>query len=257
MALPKRKRDSRRDVDLKKPDEFISFTTRLLTALGDNRKPVVIGLGTLLVVVFALTGLQQWSETQAASRSATFTGAVQLLRAPVEDAPAVDDGAAADPANPPESKDDDGPRFSSAAERAQAVLTELAALDGSSGVGALALLARAAASLDSGDIDAAVTAYRAFGASGASDDFRFFALDGLVTALVEKGDHDGALAAAKEMEALGGGAYSDHAAFLSAGVFEARGDAAGAREAYRGLIEKHSESTLKALAQMRLDQLGG
>ena len=256
MALPKKKRNRGADVDLRQPDEFISFSARAFDYVNANRMPFIIGSVALVVVVGVVWGLKAWTEHEAAVQADAFSRAVDVLRTPVK-SPEAEEPEEEKKEEPEGAKKDEGERFASAIERSQAAATELAEIEGRSGVAALARLGTATARLDMGEIDEALDDYDRFLASGAPPALRFFGLDGLTTALIEKGDLDGALARAKEIEALEGGTFADHGAWLTARILERKGDADGATKAYRTFLEKHPESLLKPSVEKRLALLGG
>lgn len=255
MALPKKKRARRDEVDLKQPDEFISFSTKAFGFVGANRKPFIIGCFAFAVAVAAAWGVREWSASKAAARGEAFARAVDALRTPIRAPAGGDDAEAAEAGD----KQDDPAQatFAGTVERAQAAASELAAIGGDSGVGALARLGTATARLDMGETDTAIAGYREFLAGSPDPSLRFFGLEGLVTALVDKGELEAALEAAEEIEALDEGAFSDEGAWLTGRILERKGDADGARAAYRGFLEKHADSLLKPSVEKRLALLGG
>jgi len=259
VALPKKKRTRRADVDLRQPDEFISFTAKAWEWVGQNRRPFLVGIVAFALVALGVWGVREWQWHQAASRSAAFSRAVELMQTPLqteeEDKAAEDEADEAAEVKKEEMEEKE--EFATVVERAQAAASELAAIEGTAGIGALAQLGKATTRLDMGEVDQAIDGYRAYVDSGVPPSLRLFGLDGLVTALLDKGDLDGALKAAQEIQGLDGGAYADHGAWLSARILERKGDAKAAREAYGKLLEEHPESLLKASAEKRLALLGG
>ena len=265
MALPKRKRQNRNEVDLTQPDEFITATQRLFGWAGDNRKPLMVGLGLVIAGIVLVSGGNEVVARKSATRSNAFAKAVDIQATPVrppkaegDDAAAADgdDAAAAAAADAAEEAKDEGPSFETAAARAEAALAEFSKVDGGA-VADLALLGRASALLDSGKAEEAVATYKRFLDSGVGAPYRFFGHDGLASALADQGDHDAALAEVAKITGIDGGKFADHAAFRTGRLLESTGDSAGAIKSYKGLIEAHPDSLFKPQAEKRLGLLGG
>ena len=262
MALPKRKRQNRNEVDLTQPDEFVSATQKAFGWAGENRKPLIVASAVLIAAVVLFSGGKEVVARKSAKRVNAFAKAVDILATPVKPAKADGDDAAADggpdasPATPGADAKDEGPSYETSKARADAALAEFGKIDGGD-VADLALLGKATALLDAGNTDEAVAAYQKFLESGVGDRYRFFGHDGLATALADKGDEDGALAQVAKIATLDGGAHADHAAFRQGRLLESKGDSAGAIKAYKDLVEKHPDSLFKPQAEKRLGLLGG
>ena len=261
MALPKRKRQNKNEVDLNQPDEFISVAQRLFGWAAENRKPLIVASGIAIAGVVLFSGGREVVARKSATRANAFAKAVDIQSTPVKPPAAEGDDAvpAPDPAAPlgtPQPPKDDGPTFETSAARAESALAEFGKVDGGA-VADLALLGQATALLDLGKTEAAVASYTKFLESGVGEAYRFFGHDGLATALAHKGDNDGALAAVAKIASLDGGKYADHAAFRTGRLLEGKGDTAGAIKAYKELLEKHPESGFKPQAEKRLGLLGG
>ena len=254
MAVPKRKRVSRRQ-QLKQPDEFITKSAQVIDFASDNRRALGIGLAAfLLVVILVLVG-RDWQTQKVQTQADAFNQGILALATPVGP---PDEPADPNPTDPTAAPPEPEFRFGSLRERATEVMSAIGDLEaGSSGSGALVTLAKATAHADLGETDTAIAGYRAFLGGAAGEELKFFALDGLVVTLMDKGEHEAALAETTKLGALKGGAYADHAAFTTARILEAKGEADKAREAYRAFLEAHAESALKGRAQKRLDLLGG
>ncbi len=263
MALPKRKRQSRNEVDLSQPDEFISASQKLFGWAAENRKLLIVLSAALGAALVLFSGGREVVARKSATRANAFAKAVDILATPVRPATPEGDDPAADPAatppavpGAPDASKDEGPSYETAAARAEAALVEFSKVDGGA-VSDLAQLGKATSLLDSGKPDEAAVAYSAFLASGVGDHYRFFGHDGLVTALSEKGDFAGALAELAKIATLEAGKFADHAAFRRGRLLESKGDKAEAVKAYKGLIEAHPESLFKPQADKRLGLLGG
>lgn len=258
MAKAKRKRMTRKE--LKQPDEFVTTTVRLYQYAEKHRRSLVAGLVALIVLVAGGMVTDAWMTGQAHAQSEKFAEAIELMARPAGVDPAADaqpqtgtlPTAEAAPVVPPK------PSFESAAKRSEAVVRALEPFtDGPAKLSALAQLGRASAHMDAQRIDDAIAAYRAFIGSGVEVDLRLFGYDGLVSALLAKGEHGAALAAGEEMGALADGRYAEHAAYTKAWVLEHKGDADQARAAYKSFVEKYPASLLLDRAQTRLQRLGG
>ena len=254
----KRQRITRKE--LKQPDEFVTTTVRLYQYAEKHRRSLVAGLVVLVALVAGGMVADSWMTGQAHARSEQFAEAIELMARPAGVGPAADaqpqastlPTAEAAPGVPPK------PSFESPAKRSEAVVQALEAFaDGPAKLSALAQVGRASAYMDAQRIDDAIVAYRAFINSGVQVDLRLFGYDGLVSALLAKGEHGAALVAGEELGGLADGRYAEHAAYSRAWVLEHKGDADQARAAYRSFVEKYPASLLLDRAQTRLQRLGG
>lgn len=237
---------------LRKPDEFVSFWTRVWAVLRENRLPLIFGLAAAVVVG---SGVAVWTHFSTKRHEAATMDLTQALKTYAAPLLAKDDVEETSTDN----SDRDVPRFHSAKERAEATLKSLDALGKASGGAALAkegLPLRATALLDLDRVDEALTTYRKFlSETSDRDPLIAFAHEGLGYALERKGD----LARAREeFRAMAPGENSpqrDRALWHEARLLQKMGKKDDAKKALQMIVEKFAESTLRDDVQARLAAL--
>lgn len=236
---------------LKQPDQFVSFWSRVMIALEARRRSIAVAA---LVAVLAGVGAQVALKSRE-GRTERATQAFAKLET-IANAPVV-----ADDAPPPGELE--GPRFKTAAERLDAVLREvdafLSAHAGSRLVGP-ALLFKARSLLLAGKPDDAAKIYDELLAGKLDPSLRFAAREGRALAdeiagRVEKAAEGYAALAADADKA--GGFYRDRALFARARLLERKGDTKGAETLLREILDKTPATSLKDPINDRLASLEG
>ena len=252
--------------ELKQPDQFVSFWTRLTERAGkllaERRKPVFVGLGVLAGVVTATIIYGEISE-RASIRSSVALSRVERI-------------ATADllPAEGGEAKDDGLPHFKTEKERLEAALIEVDAFlaaDGHSPLRREAQLQKAGLLLDLQRPGDAIPIYTDLLSSRLDKNLRFLAQEGLGYAYEGKGDldqasaafaklgegPDGKPAAAADDKAEGGGKspapfYRDRSLYHQGRIAERKGNPAEAVKFYKEVLDKAPQTSLRDEISNRL-----
>jgi tetratricopeptide (TPR) repeat protein len=237
--------------DLRNPDQFVSFWTRVAQYISSHRTGVI---GAVLVVVVAVAGTWLGSTVmskRAADVSRDFAriekiGAADLLPASGE-APKTDDGL---------------PHFKTEQARLEGALKEadsFLAAHGGSDLKEEALLLKAKYLLALGRAQEALPIYQ--GQLGSLDArLRFLAQEGLGYALEATGQIDPAITAFNTLAedgAAAGGFYRDHALFNKARLLEKKGNGQDAQKLLHEILDKTPTTPLKEEINDRLAALEG
>jgi tetratricopeptide (TPR) repeat protein len=235
--------------ELKNPDQFVSFWTKVGAFLGTHRIPVLVGTGALLVVAVAAWLISDLMVKHAAADSAAFAriekvAGADLLPATGE-APKTDDGL-------PHFKTEDA-RLEAALKEADTFLSQ----HGGSKLKEEALLLKAKFLLALGKNAEALAIYQ--GQLGSLDSrLRFVAQEGLGYALEASGQTDAAIGAFTALAEDGAaGFYKDHALLNKARLLEKKGSAKEAEKVLREIKEKSPTSSLRSEVEDRLAALEG
>lgn len=236
--------------ELKNPDQFVSFWTKVGAFLGTHRIPVLVGAGALLVVGLAAWLISDLIVKHAAADSAAFAriervASADLLPATGE-APKTDDGL-------PHFKTEDA-RLEAALKEADTFLSQ----HGGSKLKEEALLLKAKFLLALGKNTEALAIYQ--GQLGGLDQrLRFIAQEGLGYALEATGQTDAAIGAFAGLaeDASAAGFYKDHALLNKARLLEKKGNAKEAEKVLREIKEKSPTSSLRSEIDDRLAALEG
>lgn len=235
--------------ELRQPDQFISFWTRVGHAIAKQRKALLAGVVAALVVAAGIEGSRTLFSRQAAHRARDF-GRIDAIAA----APLLTDGA-------PAPTEEFPPRFKAEKERKEAALKEAEAFlakHGSSRLKDAALLLKAGYLMDLGRAGEALPVYQEI-APRIAPAYRFLAQEGLAYAYEETGNLDKALETygtlAQTADAQGG-FYRDRALFGKARLLEKKGSKKDAEAAYKEIVAKHPTSALRDEVNDRLAVLG-
>jgi tetratricopeptide (TPR) repeat protein len=240
--------------ELKRPDQFVDFWTRtshaIVAAVGPRRKPAIAVVVALAVVFVGSAIINAWDAGRRVTASRSLTHIQKMANAELLPAPHEGkDGETKDV----DAKDpkDDVPRFKTAGERQAAVLKELdqfLANGAASGLKAEALIMRGATLLDAGRRDDAIASYQAALSSKLDPRLRFLAHEGLGYAYEGKGDLEKARAAFGQLAGDATefhGFYQDRALYHQARLSEIKGDKAAAVKAYRQILDKAPDTSMK------------
>ena len=179
MAIASAKRFTRKE--LKQPDEFITWTTRVMNFIIERRKAFIIGTAATIVITAGAWAYKTISDSKALDASNALTAAIKVYQAEVkEDKDKKDDEKASDPL-----KGADGKKltFATHHERLKAALDkfdDVAKKFGGSSVAVVADLYAGRCHLELGGTDAAIAAFQRFlTKSSPKDPLRFVALEAL------------------------------------------------------------------------------
>jgi tetratricopeptide (TPR) repeat protein len=237
--------------ELKNPDQFVSFWTKVGAYIGANRKAILAGAAaTVLVVAGAWIGSNMMAK-KAATISRDFArieriASADLLPATGE-APKTDDGL---------------PHFKTGEARLQAALKETDTFLGAHGGSSLqdeALLLKAKYLMALDRAKEALPIYQ--GLQGALDArLRFLAQEGLGYALEATGQTDAALTAFNSLADTAqsaGGFYRDRALYHKARLLEKKGSGKDAQKLLHEILDKTPTTPLREEINDRLAALEG
>jgi tetratricopeptide (TPR) repeat protein len=238
--------------ELKNPDQFVSFWTRVGHVLVARRHAVLGSVVGVVVAVILGFVVQTLMTKRAAELSGSFARIERVAAA--ELLPATGDAK--------DAKFDDGlPHFKTEKERIEAALKEADAFLAAHGGSrlrpeALLLKARFLLALDRGADAAGI--YRELLSGGVDQRLRFLAQEGLGYAEEAAGKLDEAAAAfsmlADEAE-RSGGFYRDRALYHKARLLQKKGDTKGAEKVFRDILEKTPRTPLRDEIDDRLATL--
>lgn len=239
--------------ELRQPDQFVSFWTKVGAKLGEQKKAILAAVIGLMVVVSGVVAGQWFFDKRTADRSREFARITAIASAPLLPTTEGDAAKAAAPA-----PDEFPPRFKSDGERKQAALKEADAFLAQAGGSKLrdeALLLKASYLMDVGQPAEALKIYQQLGSSTGSDRFAFLVKEGLGHSYEASGNIDQAIEAFTALAAWGeskGGFYRDRALFEKARLLEKKGSAKDAQALYKEVVEKYPQSALRDEVNDRL-----
>jgi tetratricopeptide (TPR) repeat protein len=237
---------------LKNPDQFVSFWTRVALLVGGHRPAVIGAVLAVLGLGLAAWGGVSFFGRRAAQASADFARIERIagadLQAVTGETPRSDDGV---------------PHFKTEQERLEAALKESDNFINSHSGSRLkneALLLKAKYLLALNKAADGLAAYRALLAGSLDSRLRFLAQEGLGYALEQAGQLDAAVAAfgtlADEAQKAGG-FYRDRALFDKARLLQRKGGTKEAGQLYRDILEKTPTTPLREEINDRLAALEG
>jgi tetratricopeptide (TPR) repeat protein len=237
--------------ELKHPDQFVSFWTRVAAWISAHRLKVLGGAGGLVVAGFAIWGISGLMAKKAAESSLAFARIEKIANAEL----------LPEKGEPPK-KDDGLPHFKTEESRLEAALKEVNTFLGAHGSSALkdeALLLKAKYLLALGKSSEALAIYQGQ-LGGVDPHLRFIASEGLAYAQEAAGQIDAALAAfnalAEEAQKAGG-FYADRALFHKARLLEKKGSGKDAETVLRDILTKTPTTPLREEINDRLAALEG
>jgi tetratricopeptide (TPR) repeat protein len=239
--------------ELKKPDEFVSFWTRLGRKLTEHRKKAIT-LTVVAVVAFAVGwGVTAHRAAQAAKATVAFARIERIASADLLP-------EKADPKDPAGQAESDGvPRFKTHKERLEAAIKEadaFVAAFGRDGLGRKALLGKAARLLALGQYADAASLYETLAASETDAELRAVEQEGVAAAAEARDQLDEALrgytALADMSQRLSGNFYLDRALFAKARILAKQGKGKEAEEVLREILTKVPKTLLRQQIDDRL-----
>jgi tetratricopeptide (TPR) repeat protein len=238
--------------ELKNPDQFVTFWSRMGTKLAQQRRAVAGVAVGLIVVVAAAWGVARLMSGRSLEAAQALARVQRIASSPL--LPATGE-------TPPST--DDLPRFKTATERNVAVLKEIDTFLGAHGGSSLAEEARllkARHLLASGKHDEAAALYQELLGGKLDDKLKFVAREGLAYAHEAAGQTDKAIAAfgalADESANLGN-FYRDRALYNKARLLEKKGSPQEAQKVLREILDKIPTTPLREEITNRLAILEG
>ena len=241
--------------ELKRPDEFVSFWTRIAAGAGDfftiRKRAIVIGVTALATVIVGSIIFSAMAERKAIRASHALERVHKIAAADLT------------PAGAP-AKDDGLPHFKTEKERLEAALKELDGFlnaEPRNPLAAEARLERGALLLALGRADEAITTYQQVLGGKLDDRLRFLAHEGLGYAYEQKGDLDKAQAAFEQLGQLKGdssamaAAFKDRALYQKARIAELKGNRKDATKLYQEVLDKNPNTSLRDEVTNRLAAL--
>jgi tetratricopeptide (TPR) repeat protein len=226
--------------ELKQPDQFVGFWTRVTDSVGrwakDHRRALVVGLATAGTVIVGSVVISEVTEGRALRAAASLERVRKIAAADL--APA---------GSPP--KDDGVPHFPTEKARLEGTL---AALDGAFATGTPlypeAMLVRAALLLDLDRAPEAASAYEGLLSNKLDERLRFAAREGLGYAYERQGKLSEAQAVFSKLGGDAGGSdgfYKDRALYHQGRLAELGGNRAEATRIYQEVLDKNPTTSLR------------
>ncbi len=226
---PKKRKYTRKQ--LKKPDDFISFSHKTWTWITAHTTQVIMMLAVAGVIIAGASVWTYFSESRAKDATRLLSRGIEIYEQPV--IPSLDELP----------KEDDGiPRFPTRPEKlkaAEKAYSDVLAEHGSHPVGAVALLMRAGVRYELGKYDGAIKDYQKYLETEqhhGTTYFRTTALEGLTYAFEGRKMWDHALKTVAKMPKDGEGRFT--ILYHEARITKAKGDMKGARKRYKEIVEK-------------------
>ena len=245
--------------ELKQPDEFVSFWTRLGYHVSAHRRKVIAILAIAVVGGGGTWASIAWKEHQAAGETEAFSRVEKTALAPLLPEKGTETKSADEE---DKSDEDEGLHFKTDQERLQATIKQaddFVARYGTAGLGRRALLVRANSLLRLGKGGDAATAFQQLLQGETDKGMRLVEQDGLALALEAEGQVDKAIAAygamASEAQAVGN-FYADRALFGKARLLQKQGKGKDAEKVLREILEKMPKTLLRREIDDRLAALG-
>jgi hypothetical protein len=236
--------------ELKRPDEFVTFWTRLGGKVSRNRGKVIVLLITTVVGVGVGWGWTYYRHSVAAKATAAFQRIERIAKADLLPDKAPDKAAA--------TEEDDVPRFKTEKERLEAANKEADAFlarFGNLGLGRKVLADKASRLIVLGNASEAASIYQRLAASETEPGLRVVELEGVAVAREAEGKLDDALRAftalADECQ-RGSKFYLDRALYSKARILQKQGKAKDAEKVLREILDKVPKTPLRSQIDDRL-----
>jgi tetratricopeptide (TPR) repeat protein len=240
--------------ELKQPDEFVSFWTRLGTRISAHRRLVIWSGLAVIVGTLGGWGLMSWQESRSVQDTEAFARIESTVLAPIVP-------EKADKSEPDKATDDEGPRFKTHEERLQATITEVdafVAAHGGSSLARRAQLIKAGALLGLGKGAEAAAAFQQIIDGEQDKGLRLIEQDGLALALEAQGQNDKAMEVyirmaeeARQVDNF----YADRALYGKARLLEKQGKGKDAEKILREILDKTPKTSLRREIDDRLAAL--
>ena len=226
--------------ELKRPDQFQTFWTRVYEFLRATTKPIAISALATVVVIAGIFLYVNLRDKRRGESSKALAQALRILNS--ENTPQLED-----PDAQKEAHDGDVPKFKTEAERRDAAVKALdkVIVDwGGSPAGRDALMVRAGVNYDLGKYDQALSDYKSFLSKGPKGNLRALGHEGLGYVYEAKGEFDRALEEYRLITSAGE-FYRDRALYDQARVMERKGDKAAAQKLYQEILDKSPTTPLR------------
>lgn len=240
--------------ELKNPDQFVSFWTRVGHSASVHRTKLTVGVLGALTAILLVWAANGYMGRRAANASQAFARIERIANAPL--LPVTGDG--------PAKKAEEGvPQFKTEKERTEAALKEaesFIAANGGLGLAAHARLLKGHYLFVLGKPADAAAAYEQLLGGSLDQRLRFLAQEGLAYAYEAKGDFDRAIAsfgAMADESQSAGGFYRDFALFNKARLLEKKGNPKDAEKVFKEILEKAPATSLRDEINDRLAALEG
>lgn len=246
--------------ELKQPDEFVSFWTKVGAKLAQHRGLVIMVLVATAVAVAGSWAVSAYRASQAGKATDVFLRIERIATADLLPEKATD--GATNATNGKDKKEakaeDDGiPRFKTEKERLEAANKEadaFIAAFGSAGLGRKALFGKASRFIVLGKPDEAAAIYNDLANTEKDPDLRPLQLEGAGAAYEAAGKLDEALRVYSSLADArsGGGFYLDRALFAKARILERQGKTKDAEQTLRDILSKVPKTLLRQQIDDRL-----
>jgi tetratricopeptide (TPR) repeat protein len=219
-----------RKKDLKKPDEFITLTTRLITWSRDNLRLVVGAIGGILLFILIVGGVLAFKAQREAAARALYEEALSLY-----------------PAAAP------SPSSATDYEAVAAKLEEVKDRYGSTAVGATAFVDLGNVYFQTGDYDKAISCYVDFlGRTDIKNTLHYVALESLGKTYEAKGSYEEALGVYQRLAQEGAPIYQAQAQLYLGRVYEAVGDQGKAMNHYENYLNTNPTTPFSESIRIKL-----
>jgi tetratricopeptide (TPR) repeat protein len=219
--------------DLKQPDEFITFSSRLLTQVLEQKNKIMAALGCIVALVLVLTAVNYFSQKAEDQSLQMLSEVMASYKALQEESGDV-----------------------SAYQGTRDDLMEIVDTYGGNIGGKLANYFLAGSSFAAGEYESSATLYRK-AASDFKDVFPFetIAKSSLGYALAQQGDHEAAAGIFEDMTEAAAPVMADELLFALARQYAATGKTELQKETARKLIETYPESIYTNVVQEQFPSL--
>lgn len=233
--------------ELKEPDEFLSFTVRVLKWINEQKVALIVGALAVAVVVLGTFAWRWYSLSKEKAASVDFIQAREILNARVIPR---DDAAGTSSADGTFSSEDDKYRA------AIAEFEQVAKSHSNSATAALATYYVAEYSRRTGDYDKAIESFKSYLKSeGPSGELAAFAVEGIAASLEAQGKDDQAAQQYKRLTESPFDMQPDRGLFHVARLEQKAGRTGEAVRLFNEIVEKYPKTTYMRDIQDRLSLL--
>lgn len=251
------------DQELKQPDEFVSFWTKLGSQIAAHRRKVIGVCLALAIGGIAAWAVVSWKDGKSARETQDFARIEKTAAAEIVADKAKDKaGDKADEPAEPAADNKTELRFKTEQERIEATIKEadsFLAAHGKAGLGRRVLLIKASRLMALGKPTDAAPIYQELLADETEAGLRLVEQEGVALTLEAAGKDGDALSMYDSLatEAQKVGLYSDRALFAKARLLEKQGKSADAEKVLREILDRVPNTLLRREIDDRLAVLGG